>query len=110
MAVFWLGVSMETKTLKLCEHYVKDSKGKYTDLVYFDENGAIVCWMLYSGVFNEWFSVPLSEIRRERPAMLDKFEIKILEEIIPSGDYSVVEAKADEQIDQDRDDKIGEAV
>lgn len=84
------------------EHYIKDRKGNYTDLIFFDkETGEIVCWMLKSGALqNEWFSVPLSVIKKERPAGFEDMQKKIINEVIPEGDYEESDFEADQLRDE----------
>lgn len=93
--------------MKLHEHYVKDYKKNLTDLIYFNEKGEIIAWMLHSDVLGEWFSVSLDLIKREKPATFAKFKKRLKEEIIPSGDFDTVDV--DFQIDQAKDDAHGES-
>lgn len=87
--------------MKLYEYYHKE-KDNMSDLVIFNENGKIVSWFLYSNYLKDWFNVPLNYLKTERPGRIDAMQERIVNEVIPSLNFSEI----DDLIDQDRDDKL----
>lgn len=87
--------------MKLYEYYHKE-KNQLSDLVIFNENGIIVSWFLYSNYLSDWYNIPLSYLKTDRPGRIEAMQTIIHEQVIPQQRFSEI----DDLIDQDRDDKL----
>lgn len=81
-------------------------KSSDTDGVTFKKsNGEIVLYQVYSDVMSEWLEVPLETVRRVYPNRLNDAQIEV--DLYRSKE-AAYEKRRDEQVDQDRDDKMSE--